>query len=75
MKVKVKAIPKSSVSHIQESLEGDLRVKLKSAPVRGLANKELIELLAGYYKVSKNQITIIKGLTSKNKIIEINYGF
>jgi len=71
MKIKVKVSPCSSESHIIESLEGDLKVKIKSAPIKGKANQELIELLAKYYKVSKNQIEIIKGQTSKNKIIEI----
>ena len=71
MKINVKVIPKSSVQHITESLEGDLRVKLKSPPVEGRANQELIELLAKYYKVSKSQVEIVKGLTSKNKVVEV----
>lgn len=71
MKINVKVIPKSSVQHIEKSLEGSLKVKLKSAPVGGQANKELIEALAKYYKVSKSQVQIIKGLTSKNKVVEI----
>ena len=72
MKIKVKVIPKSSLQHIEESLEGDLKVKLKSPPVQGRANQELIEMLAKYYKVSKSQVEIIKGLTSKNKVAEID---
>ena len=72
MKIKVKVIPKSSVQHIVETLEGDLKVKLKAPPVQGQANKELVQMLAKYYKVSKSQVEIIKGLTSKNKIVEID---
>ncbi len=72
MKIKVKAIPRSSQQHIIESLEGDLKVKLKSPPVGGQANQELIELLAKYYKVSKSQVEIVKGLSSKDKIVEIH---
>ncbi|PIT90239.1 MAG: hypothetical protein COU22_03265 [Candidatus Komeilibacteria bacterium CG10_big_fil_rev_8_21_14_0_10_41_13] len=71
-KIKVKVIPRSSFSHIEEDLEGNLRVKLKSAPVKGQANQALIEMLAKYYKVSKTQIRIIQGLSSRNKIIKIN---
>ena len=71
MKVKVKVIPKSSVAHIEEDFEGNLRVKLKSPPIKGQANRELIERLAKYYKVSKSQVNIISGQTSKNKIVEI----
>jgi len=72
MKINVKVIPKSSVRHIVETLEGDLKVKLKSPPVGGQANKELIEALAKYYKVSNSQVEIVKGLTSKNKVVEID---
>jgi len=71
MKINVKVIPRSSIQHIVETLEGDLKVKLKAPPVGGQANKELIEALAKYYKVPKSQVEIIKGLTSKNKIVEI----
>ena len=71
MKIKIKVIPRSSDSHIEEGLDGNLRVKLKSAPVQGQANQELIKLLSKYYKVSKSQIKIIKGQTSKNKVVEI----
>ena len=72
MRIKIKVIPCSSQSLIEEDSVGDLRVKVKAPPVQGKANKELIELLTKYYKVPKNQIKIIKGQTSKNKIIEIN---
>jgi len=71
MKIKIKVIPKSSVAHIEEDFEGNLRVKVKSAPIKGQANRELIELLAKYYKMPKNQINIISGQASKNKIVEI----
>jgi len=73
MKIKIKVIPKSSRAQITEDLEGHLRVKLKSAPVQGKANKELIELLARHYQVAKSQIKIIKGQTSKNKTVDIKY--
>jgi len=72
MKIKVKAIPRSKVSYIEENLDGDLRVRLKSAPIDGKANKELVELLSKYYKVSKSQIEIIKGHSSRDKVVEIS---
>jgi len=36
-----------------------------------VANQALLELLANYFKTKKSQIKIIKGIKSKNKIIEI----
>ena len=44
--VKVKVVPRSSRPGIQ-GVEGDhLKVRLKSPPVEGKANKELVEVMA-----------------------------
>jgi len=75
MKINVKVITRSSQSKVEVLPDGGLKVWLKAAPKEGKANQELIKTLADYYQVSKNQIRIINGLTSKNKIIKINnYG-
>lgn len=72
MKIKVKVKPNSKQQKIEEINSDELIVKLKSPPVDGKANKELIALLADKYQVSKSQVEIKSGLTSKNKWIEIN---
>jgi uncharacterized protein (TIGR00251 family) len=46
-------------------------VHLKSPPVDGKANKELIELLAKKFSVTKSQITILIGLSGRNKLVNI----
>jgi len=72
MKLTVKVTPKSSESKIMgEMADGTLKIKLKSAPIEGKANTELINLLAKYFKTAKSNIEILKGETGKNKIIEI----
>ena len=72
MLIKIHVIPRSSRSEVMgEMANGDLKVKLTSAPVGGKANEELISLLAKHYKVSKNNITIKRGVKSKNKLIDI----
>lgn len=38
----------------------------------GLANAQLIKILAEHLKVKKYQIKIIKGHKSRDKIIEVN---
>jgi len=67
----VKVIPRSSKSEIVEETEDYLKIKLTSSPTKGAANKELIKLLAKKYNVAKSRIEIIKGLTSKEKLIRI----
>ncbi len=69
----VKVIPRSSKNEVVGKMaNGILKVKLTSAPVDGEANKSLIKLLAKEFKVKKGQIQILKGKTSKNKLVEIN---
>ncbi len=67
----VRVIPRSSKSEIIGEHDGDLKVKLLSSPVEGKANKELIEILSKELKVSKSEVEIISGETSKSKRIQI----
>jgi len=48
-----------------------LRVKVAAPPVKGKANKELIAFLAQKLGLSKGDLTIIKGHTSRNKVMAI----
>ncbi|MDJ0723685.1 MAG: DUF167 domain-containing protein [Prochloraceae cyanobacterium] len=72
MKIQVKVKPNSKEQKVEKSTDGSLIVRLKSPPVDGKANKELIELLAKKFKVSKSKIKIKSGLSAKNKLIEID---
>lgn len=72
MKKQVKVKPNSKQQNIEELADGSLKVNLKSPPVDGKANKELIELLAKKFAVSKSQISIKSGLSSRNKLVEID---
>lgn len=72
MKIKVKVKPNSKQQKIEETAAGEFLINLKSPPVDGKANKELISLLADKFKVTKSQVFIKSGLSSKNKVIEIN---
>jgi len=49
------------------------KVRLSATPIAGRANKQLIEVLANYFKVAKSQIEIKSGKTSKTKVLII-YG-
>jgi len=70
-KIQVKVKPNSKQQKIQELSDTSLLVWLKSPPVDGKANQELIEILAKKYQVAKSQITIKSGLSAKTKLIEI----
>lgn len=69
--IQVKVKPNSRQQIITEETDGTLKVYLKSSPINGKANIELIELLASKFGVKKSQIRIKSGLTNKNKLVEI----
>lgn len=71
MHKQIKVKPNSKQQIIEEALDGSLTIHLKSPPVDGKANKELIEILAKRFDVSKSQIRIKSGLSSRNKLVEI----
>ncbi len=71
MKIQVKVKPNSKQQKIEQSRDGIWIIRLKSPPVDGKANRELIKLLAKKFKISQKQITIKAGLSAKNKLIEI----
>lgn len=71
MKIQIKVKPNAKQQKIEEAEDGSLIISLKSPPVEGKANEELIKLLAKKYHVSKSQINIKSGLASRNKLVEI----
>ena len=72
MQKQVKVKPNAKKQTIEESADGSLTVYLKSPPVDGKANKELIELFADQFDVPKSQIRIKSGLSSSTKWVEID---
>lgn len=71
MRISVTVSPKSRESGINRIKDQIFKVKVKAPPEKGKANKEVIEVVAGYFKVSKSQVSIVKGHTSRKKSIEI----
>lgn len=67
----VKVVPSSGRQAWSVDKSGQLKCYLKSPPEKGLANKELVKLLANALRVCQDSITIIGGLTSRNKRILI----
>jgi uncharacterized protein (TIGR00251 family) len=48
------------------------KVRLAAPPVDGKANEALIRFLAGRFDVAPSAVRIIRGLSSKMKIVEID---
>ena len=69
---RVRVLPKSSKNEIVGEYEGALKVKIKSPPVDGAANAELVVRLAKFFDVPKSAVEIVKGQTSKTKQIKVS---
>ena len=68
-------IYKVSVDFSKEFLEineNQIKIGIKSKPIKGQANKEIIKKLAKHFGISSVQIQIKTGHKSQEKIIEIS---
>jgi uncharacterized protein (TIGR00251 family) len=70
-RLSVKVTPNASRNQIVGMKDGVLQVKIAAPPEKGKANKELIDFLAGELDVRKSAVSVIKGQTSRHKIIHI----
>jgi uncharacterized protein len=71
MRLTLKVIPRSSRNLVKK--EKDLfKVYLTKPAQDGLANQQLIELLADYFKVKRYMVEIVAGANSRNKIVDIH---
>ncbi len=67
--ISVRVIPNSSKCEIAGIIDGSLKIKLDCPPVEGKANERCIRFLSDILKIPKSDIKIIRGETSKNKVI------
>ncbi len=72
MILKVKVKPNSKNVSVERIEDGYIKVCLKSPPIDGKANDELVDVLSDFLDVPKSSIFIKAGKTSKEKLIQIN---
>jgi uncharacterized protein (TIGR00251 family) len=70
--VQVKVKPNARVSLLTEAAEGPWLAQLKSPPVDGKANKELIALVAHYFACPKSAVSIKSGVSGRMKWVRID---
>ena|SRR5438309_11780703 len=69
----VKLQPRASTNAIGEAIGNELRIKVNAAPVDAAANEALLLLLAERLGCHRNKIQIIRGHTSRHKVLKL-YG-
>jgi uncharacterized protein (TIGR00251 family) len=67
----VRVVPRASRTEIVGVYDGMLKIKLKSPPVGGAANDELIRFLSKQLEIPTANIEIISGQTSRAKRLRI----
>lgn len=68
----VRVVPRAAVNQIVGEHDGALKVRITAPPVDGAANEALLKILAKQFRVSRSQIEIVAGETSKSKRIKIS---
>ena len=71
IRLTVKVVPGASRNEITGFTDDVLHVKVAAAPEKGKANRELVAFLSGKLGLRKSAVTVLKGATSRTKILEI----
>jgi len=70
--IQVKVKPNSRVSALDEMEDGTWLAKIRSPPVDGKANEELIALVAKQFGCRKSEVSIKSGASSRTKLVKID---
>jgi uncharacterized protein (TIGR00251 family) len=70
LRITVKVVPNARKARVKEE-QGRLKVYVTAPAVEGKANAALIETLAEHFKVRKSAIAIVRGETSREKVVDI----
>jgi len=61
----------ASRSRVAGAHGGALKVSVRTAPERGRANREVLELVAGRFGVAARDVEIVAGETSPDKVVRL----
>lgn len=67
----IKLQPRASTNEIGEALGTELRVKVTAPPVDSAANEALVRFLAEALDCPRNCVELVRGQTSRHKVIAI----
>ena len=75
--IAIRLIPNASSNHIGkmrdlQTGEGQLMVYVTAVAEDGKANEAMLKLLAKHFNIPLSNISIIKGLKNRNKVIRID---
>ena len=72
--IQVKVKPNARVSELRERVDGIWHAQIKSPPVDGKANEELVALIAAHFGTRKSLVSVKSGASGRKKRVKIEEG-
>jgi len=72
LKLSVRLTPRAGADRIGGVVDGVLVVRVRASPVDGAANEALLRLLAQTLGVPQSLVTVVRGATSRRKLVYID---
>jgi len=69
--LQIKVKPRARASSLEQAPDGTWLAKLKSPPVDGKANAELIALVAERFQCRKSAVSIKSGASGRIKLVKV----
>jgi uncharacterized protein (TIGR00251 family) len=67
--LKVKVSPGAKRNQVKGVDAGALKVAVTAPPEKGKANEAVVELLADYFGLPRREVSILRGHTSRSKVV------
>jgi uncharacterized protein (TIGR00251 family) len=72
MDLQIRVRPRAGRNTVELGDGGRVTVRVTAAPERGKANQAVVALLAKKLGVPKIDVTVVQGLTSRDKVVRID---
>ena len=69
--VAVRVVPRAKASGVSVGPDGALTVRVTAPAEDGRANRAVVEALAAYFHLARSAVTIVRGATSRRKLVQI----
>lgn len=70
-RITIRVIPNASQNEIVGCIDDVWKIRLAAPPIDGKANGALIRFLADTLDLATSEINIVKGQTSKTKVVDV----
>lgn len=71
LKIRVTVKPQARKEELRKIAEGEYLVSVHPPAREGKANRAMIEILAAHFSVAKTAVRIVRGASSRKKLVEI----